>query len=93
MTGVVGTGSTPRFARGVKFRHDPVRDAWVVLAPERLFLPDEHALAVLQLVDGERSVEVIVNLLAQQFAAPAQVITADVVSMLQELADKGVLEL
>jgi pyrroloquinoline quinone biosynthesis protein D len=93
MTAAVGTASIPRFARGVKFRRDSVREAWVVLAPERLFLPDEHAVAILQLVDGERSVEAIVEALAKQFAAPAEVISADVVEMLQDLADKGVLEL
>ena len=35
-----------------KFRFDEVRQAWIVLAPERLLLPDEQAVAVLQLVDG-----------------------------------------
>jgi pyrroloquinoline quinone biosynthesis protein D len=77
----------------VKFRKDTVRDAWVVLAPERLFLPDEHAVEILRLVDGARSVAAIVEELAQRFAAPADVISADVVAMLQDLADKGVLEL
>jgi pyrroloquinoline quinone biosynthesis protein D len=92
MTRAVGTASTPRFAKGVKFRRDPVREAWVVLAPERLFLPDEHAVAILQLVNGERSVEAIVEMLARQFAASAEVISADVIVMLQDLVDKGVLE-
>jgi pyrroloquinoline quinone biosynthesis protein D len=93
MVQVVEPTSTPRFARGVKFRKDVVRDAWVVLAPERLFLPDEQAVEILQLADGQRSVAAIVELLAQRFAAPAEVISADVVAMLQDLTDKGVLEL
>jgi pyrroloquinoline quinone biosynthesis protein D len=84
--------STPRFARGVKFRMDQTRGAWVVLAPERLFLPDEHAVEILKLVDGQRSVEGITDLLAERFAAPVEVISGDVVAMLQDLADKGVLE-
>ena len=29
-----------------QFRFDQVREAWVVLAPERLFLPDEQAVAI-----------------------------------------------
>jgi pyrroloquinoline quinone biosynthesis protein D len=93
MARIVEPASTPRFARGVKFRKDTVRDAWVVLAPERLFLPDEHAVEILRLVDGKRSVAAIVDELAQRFAAPAEVISADVAAMLQDLADKGVLEL
>jgi pyrroloquinoline quinone biosynthesis protein D len=89
---MVGLASTPRFARGVKFRMDTVRDAWVVLAPERLFLPDEHAVEVLKLVDGQRSVQGIADLLAERFAAPVEVISGDVVAMLQDLTGKGVLE-
>ncbi len=89
---MVELASTPRFARGAKFRMDKARDAWVVLAPERLFLPDEHAVEILKLVDGQRSVQGIADLLAERFAAPAEVISGDVVAMLQDLADKGVLE-
>jgi pyrroloquinoline quinone biosynthesis protein D len=35
----------PSFRRGTKFRFDTVRDAWIVLAPERLFVPDEQAVS------------------------------------------------
>ena len=87
----VQLASTPRFAPGVKFRMDAVRAAWVVLAPERLFLPDEHAVEILKLVDGQRSVQAIAEALAERFAAPVEVISGDVVVMLQDLADKGVL--
>ena len=89
---MVELGSTPRFAKGTKFRMDKARDAWVVLAPERLFLPDEHAVEVLKLVDGQRSIQAIADLLAERFAAPVEVISGDVVSMLQDLAGKGVIE-
>jgi pyrroloquinoline quinone biosynthesis protein D len=82
--------STPRFAKGVKFRMDAVREAWVILAPERLFLPDEHAVEILKRVDGRSSIQDIVDQLAAQFAAPAEVIRDDVLAMLQDLADKGV---
>lgn len=90
---MVALTSTPRFARGVKFRRDTTREAWVVLAPERLFLPDEHAVEILKLVDGERSVQGITVMLAERFAAPLEVISGDVLAMLQDLSDKGVLEI
>jgi pyrroloquinoline quinone biosynthesis protein D len=90
---MVELASTPRFARGVRLRMDKTRDAWVVLAPERLFLPDEHAVEILKLVDGKRSVQDIVDQLAERFAAPVEVIRGDVVAMLRDLADKGVLEI
>ncbi len=85
--------ATPRLAPGMKFRHDPVRAAWLVLGPERLFLPDEHATAVLHLIDGSRTTAGIVEALAQQFDAPPGVIAADVWDMLGELQAKGVLRL
>lgn len=83
----------PVFARGVKFRRDEVRQAWVVLAPERLFLPDEPAVEILKLVDGQRAVRAIAAELAARFEAPQALIQADVIDLLRGLADKGVVQL
>ena len=80
----------PSLAAGVKFRFDKLRDAWVVLAPERLFLPDEQAVEILKLVDGSQSLGVIIDGLAARFDAPRALIAGDVGTMLQDLADKGV---
>ena len=81
----------PAFARGVKFRFDETRQAWIVLSPEKLFLPDEHAVAVLGLVDGARSVGDIVSALALQYDAPRAAIATDVEAMLDGLMVKGVI--
>jgi pyrroloquinoline quinone biosynthesis protein D len=86
----VNEASIPRFAAGVKFRFDPQRQAWVLLAPERLFLPDEPAVEILKLVDGVRSLGQIINDLAARFDAPRDVIATDVDAMLSDLAAKGV---
>ena len=83
----------PSFAPGFRMREDKVRGGWVVLAPERLFMPDEHALAVLQLVDGTRTVGTIVDNLAARYNAARDVIAADVVAMLQDLTVRGVVRL
>ncbi len=93
MNATVAAAVVPSFAVGVKFRRDERRDAWVLLAPERLFLPDETGVEILRLVDGRRSVDEIVTALAQRFDAPAELIGADVDRLLRELADKGVLRL
>jgi pyrroloquinoline quinone biosynthesis protein D len=85
--------AVPSYAPGVRMRHDSVRDAWVVLAPERLFMPDAHAVEVLKLVDGKRSVGAIVDDLAARFAAPRDVIAADVGAMLADLAGRGAIRL
>jgi pyrroloquinoline quinone biosynthesis protein D len=81
----------PAFAAGVKFRFDAVREAWVVLAPERLFMPDEQAVEILKLVDGTRDLGGIIDDLAARYQAPRTLIAQDVETMLGELADKGVL--
>ena len=83
----------PRFRPGVKFRFDPVREAWVVLAPEKLILPDEVAVEVLKRIDGERSVEGIVDSLVEAFQAPREVIDRDVRALLADLAGKGAVAL
>jgi pyrroloquinoline quinone biosynthesis protein D len=81
----------PAFKRGVKFRFDTVRDAWVVLAPERLFVPDEQAVEVLKLVDGVRDLGAITADLCARFDAPRDVVLGDVAAMLDDLAEKGVM--
>ena len=80
-----------RFASHVRFRFDEVRQAWVVLAPERLLLPDEQAVEILRLIDGERNVDIVIDELVRRYEAPRQVIATDVVVMLQDLVDKKVL--
>ena len=88
---LVAGASVLRFAPHVRFRFDAVRQAWVVLMPERLLLPDEQAVAVLQLIDGSRDTDAIVAALGQRYEAPPQAIEADVQAMLQDLLDKRVL--
>jgi pyrroloquinoline quinone biosynthesis protein D len=88
---VTGETSVPVFAPGVKFRFDAVRDAWIVLAPERLFLPDEQAIEILKLIDGTRTLGMIIDDLAARYAAPRALIAGDVETMLRDLGDKGVL--
>jgi pyrroloquinoline quinone biosynthesis protein D len=83
----------PAFANGVRFRFDSVRGAWVVLAPERLFLPDESAVEILKLVDGVRRLDQIIDELAARFDAPRAVLAADVAGMVSELAEKGAIRL
>jgi pyrroloquinoline quinone biosynthesis protein D len=80
-----------RFAPHTRFRFDEVRQAWVVLAPERLLLPDEQAVEILRLMDGERDVDTIIDELAGRFDAPRDVIADDVLPMLRDLLDKKVL--
>ena len=81
--------SVPVFPRGVRFRFNKTKEQWVILAPERLLVPDETAVEVLKLCDGSASVGAIIDDLTQRFKAPRDEIGKDVTAMLQDLADKG----
>jgi pyrroloquinoline quinone biosynthesis protein D len=85
--------TAPAFRRGVKFRFDAVRDAWVLLAPEKLFMPDEIAVEILKLVDGSRSIDGIVDDLSARFDAPRDLIATDVVTALEDLSARGAVQL
>jgi pyrroloquinoline quinone biosynthesis protein D len=87
----VSETSRPVLPRHAKLKFDETRKVWVILAPERVLAPDDIAVEVLRLCDGVRSVGAIVDELAAKYAAPREAISADVVAMLQDLADKGFL--
>jgi pyrroloquinoline quinone biosynthesis protein D len=72
-------------------KFDETRQRWVILAPERVLAPDEIAVEVLQLCDGARTVGQVIDQLAEKYAAEREAIAADVIAMLQDLADKGFL--
>ena len=88
---IVEGATVLRFPPHVKFRFDETRQRWVVLAPERLLLPDELSVEILQLVDGRHSLDDIVDALMAKFSAQREEILADVRTLLQDLADKGTL--
>lgn len=81
-------GSVPRMAPGVRLREDAAR-GWIVVAPERVFVPDDIALEVLRLIDGARDVTAIVDALAEKFAAPREEIAGDVGELLDDLVTRG----
>lgn len=91
MTSLTPT-DVPRMPRGVRIRFDAIRNAHVLLAPERAFDLDETAATILTLVDGTRSIGVIVDELAVRFDADRGMIEADVIEMLSELVGKRVVE-
>jgi pyrroloquinoline quinone biosynthesis protein D len=84
--------SVPFLPRHVVLRHDKVRERWLILVPERVLVPEDTAVAVLQLVDGKRSVAEIAAELAAAYTAPVDLILTDSITLLQDLADKGFLE-
>jgi pyrroloquinoline quinone biosynthesis protein D len=92
-TDMTGEAAVPAFPNGTKFRFDRVRDSWVVMAPERIFVPDAHAVEVLRLIDGQRSLGAIIDALAARFDAPRDVLARDVAGLLHGLMDRGAIRL
>jgi pyrroloquinoline quinone biosynthesis protein D len=82
--------SAPRLPRGVRLFYDEQRKRWTLLAPERVFVPDEIAVEILQRCDGVATVDAIAAALAEKFQAPREEVARDVTEMLQDLANKGV---
>lgn len=92
MSEALAPNAIPAFPRHVRFQFDAVRERWVVLAPERMFVPDEQAVEILKLVDGARTVQAISAELAARYQAPEDVVLADVALMLADLAARGALQ-
>lgn len=89
---LIAEGDVPRLARHAKLRFDEARQTWLLLAPEKILTPSETAVEVLKLCDGARTVTAIAADLAREYEAPPAAILADILPLLQGLADKGYVE-
>jgi len=77
---------------GIRLQHDKVRDAWTLMAPERVLVLDEIAREVVgQIVDSDGGLAGVIDRLAEKFDAPRDEIAGDVLQMLQPLIDKQLL--
>ena len=88
---VIDEASAPSLPRHVKLRRDESRGQWVLLAPERVLVPDAIAVEILQRLDGQATVGAVANDLAEKYQSPRTEVLHDVIEMLQDLADKGFL--
>jgi pyrroloquinoline quinone biosynthesis protein D len=86
----LSAGSVPHLPRGVRVHHDTIRNTHVLLAPERAFDLDDIALEVLKLVDGRRNIREIASNLAARYDADQDLIEADVIDMLNGLANRRI---
>ena len=80
----------PKLPRHAKLRFDEARKKWIINAPERVFELDETASEIMRLLDGNLTINNIIDKLLEKFKdAPREAVTKDVLEMLQSLADKG----
>jgi len=85
--------SRPRLAAHRRLRFDEARKSWTIQAPERVFLLDDIACAIVSRCNGEMTVAEIVQALCTAFEAPSDVVAKDVRTLVRDFADKGVMEL
>jgi pyrroloquinoline quinone biosynthesis protein D len=86
---MITAASVPRLPQHIKMRYDTTRQRWTLLAPERVLVPDEIAVEILQRCDGVATVGTIAQALAEKYGASVEEVEGDIVALLQDLADKG----
>jgi pyrroloquinoline quinone biosynthesis protein D len=82
----------PFLPRGVRLRHDEIRERHILLAPERIFEIDHVGVEILKRCDGRTFAALLADL-ALAFEATPEQIRGDVEIFLKGFADKRVLEL
>ncbi len=90
---VLSLRSKPSLPKHVRIQFDPVRQAFAVLSPERVFWPNEISLDILRRCDGDSEISRIIADLAEEYGAQEQEISPDVTAFLQEWADKLLVKL
>jgi pyrroloquinoline quinone biosynthesis protein D len=79
----------PRLVTGARLRYDDVREEHVLLIPEGAVRLNPTAAEVLELCDGERSLDDIVGALSSRYEGAD--LRDDVVELVDALAQKGLL--
>jgi pyrroloquinoline quinone biosynthesis protein D len=90
---LIESTSVVNLARGVRLKEDAVRGHTVLLAPERAISLDEIAVAIVQALDGVRTLEEIAAAFSLQFEAPKDQVLTDVLSFVREFANRRMLEI
>lgn len=90
---MIAAADTPIVPRGVRVHHDRVRDAWVLLAPERAISLDPVGLAIMRAIDNDRTLGDIAGALSETYGAPVDQVTQDCAEFIQSLADRRILEI
>ncbi|TKB74421.1 MAG: pyrroloquinoline quinone biosynthesis peptide chaperone PqqD [Mesorhizobium sp.] len=90
---LVSPQSVPSLPKHVRLQYDPVRQAFAVLSPEKVFWPNDISLDILRRCDGRSTVGHIIAGLAADYDAEQEAVAADVIVFLQEWSDKLLVKL
>ncbi len=90
---MIGPESRPRLAAKARLRYDRQGGRHLLLYPERGLALNGTAVDIVRLLTGEHTIDGIVALLADRYAAqPRETIEREVRDFLQSLAERGLLE-
>jgi pyrroloquinoline quinone biosynthesis protein D len=77
----------PRLATGARLRYDEVREEHVLLIPEGAVRLNPTAVAVLELCDGQRTLDEIASALSERYGGAD--VGGDVAELVDALAQRG----
>jgi pyrroloquinoline quinone biosynthesis protein D len=77
----------PKLATGVRLHHDRVREQHVLLFPEGALVLNETAVEVLELCDGERSLDDVAAVLSERYEGAD--VRDDVAELLDGIGERG----
>jgi pyrroloquinoline quinone biosynthesis protein D len=83
---------TPRLASKVRLRFDRHSGQYLLLYPERGMQLDARAAEILQLCDGSRTIAAVAAELAQQHHHEVERVESDVLTFLQQLQERCLIE-
>ena len=89
MTVALALNSVPRLWRLARLDYDPARQRPVLLYPEGAVLLNDTGRAILELVDGSRTVAEIAAELGERYQTD---VTADVTEYLSHLAERELIQ-
>lgn len=93
MSGGVPPEARPRLAARARLRPDAPSGKLALLAPESVMLLNESSAAIVELCDGNRTVDGIAEALALRFSAPRARVLEDVTAYLGRLVERGLVEI
>jgi len=82
----------PRLAPKTKLRLDPKSGKFILLYPEKGLLLNPTGAAILKLCDGQRPLSAIIETLAAEFQSDIDVLRVEVLTFVQGLLDRGLLQ-
>jgi pyrroloquinoline quinone biosynthesis protein D len=81
-----------KLAPKAKLRLDPKSGKYILLYPEKGLLLNATGAAILRLCDGETPLSAVIATLAAEFQSDADVLRVEVLTFVQGLLDRGLLQ-